>query len=337
MFDLVIDTRDGGDWSLDLCFAGLVHNLGPDQVCDFPVKSKHREWTGDGDWGAERRTLGWTPDNHLVPQFPEDEVRRLARAGEIRRVWLDERYDSYEVFCRLGLRQLGVPVVVVAGHDRFWNWSPEYVSEKYYGSSLVAMLLDNWQPSHEDLPFPHRWVSWSTNFDHYWDLERCRPKEWDVCFFGYNSHPDRARFIDHILTRWPDLRCNFVFERRPDTTEVFLRKRDYFSMIDRSRVCLNLRGAAEGGKTMRFYEIPYVGSYMLSQVMPDPRLQDEFLHNRHCDYFSDEASLDHYLSLALDDIVRRELIATQGRIHARDHHTVQARWRGILEWLGELH
>ena len=42
--ELIIDLRDGGDWSLDLCFAGLVYNLGPENVHMCPRKLKYTEW-----------------------------------------------------------------------------------------------------------------------------------------------------------------------------------------------------------------------------------------------------------------------------------------------------
>ncbi len=339
--NVIIDLRDGGDWSLDLCYAGLVKNLGPYQVIDIPYKKKHREWQDvvDGvvspDWGLERRTLGYTGIIESSPGIVSGrrDVALLLQTGRVKRVWLDERSESFVKYCELGFARAGIPVVVVAGHDRFWNYSPQFVANQY-GDRLEAMLLDNWISEYDDLPFRCNRIGWSCNFDHYWDRPVKAPKkDIDISFVGYNSHPDRARFIDHILDRWPSLKSEIVLERQADTTSKFILKRDYFDIIQRSRVCLSLRGAAVGGKTMRFYEIPYVGSYMLSQVIHDQGVLSDMVGGVHCDYFSDETELDRKIERALDDVPYRELIASQGGLRSSRDLIVAARWRAVLDWL----
>lgn len=329
---LVIDMRSGGDWSLDLIFAGLVKVLGPENVFDFPRKSKHREWLPEdvgSDWGKERRTLGYTPLNDLVSSDLLD-IRREAISENLT-VIMDERDESFTTYCRLGLHYIGVPVVIVAGHDRFWNESPQMVHERF-GSRLRHMFIDNWRDEYADLPRTSL-INWSTNFDHYW----IRPegpieKTTDICFFGYNSHPDRERYVDHILSspEWRDLRLDIVFERRPNTTEVFLTKQEYFNRMLHSKVCINLRGAADKGKTLRFYEIPYVGSFMLTQKFDDRQLHP-FLGGVHCGEFDDEYSLDANLRLFLGHDEEREFVAEMGHRHLMEHHTCEARVRYILE------
>lgn len=327
--DLVIDLRDGGDWSLDLCFAGLVMNLGPEWVVDVPKKAKHREWDPErSDWGMERRTLGYTPQNHLV--LP----RSLSEVG---RVWLDERMESFSKYRELGLYDAKVPAFVVAGHDRFWNHSPQFVAS-LYGDRLGGMLLDNWRPEYAQLPFPTKRIGWSTNFDHYWQRPaEAPPKHIDICFVGYNSHPDRARFIDHIENKWGHLRNHIYLERRPDTTEEFYSKSLLFGIMQQSRICLNLRGAADRGKTLRAYEIGHVGSYMLSQRIEDPGLMEDFVEDRDCGYFSDEDELDAKIAWALDPANEsaRETIASAGHLRAEGPLSVKERWADVLRWTQE--
>lgn len=336
-YDLVLDLREGGDWSLDLLFAGLVSNFGPEGVVDFPYKNKHREWgEGENDWGKERRTLGYHRFNSLIPKRHAFEIIKDSLQGLIRRVWLDERWESYEAYRSLGFHMLNIPTIVVACHDKFQNSSPSFVRNSYYPRNFKCMLLDNWQIDYESLPFDIRWHGWSINFDHYWDQKRGQEKEFDICFSGYNSHSDRARFIDHIEDKWPSLKKMFLFERRPHLTDVYMQKQEYFSLIDRSKICLNLRGAADGGKTMRFYEIPYVGSYMLSQVMPDFNLQREFEPGIHCDYFHDEKTLDLAIEQAMDNPDRREAIARAGHEHAANVHTVTRKIYKVLEYIKGL-
>lgn len=338
---VVVDLREGGDWSLDLCFAGLRQNLGPYRVIDVPLRDKHRQWVDPRvphDWGKERRTLGTVLDSEgeIWDDHASNGLRDVAlgiKNKRFQRVFLDERAESFVKYCELGFARAGVPAVVVAGHDKFWNFSPQYVANTY-GDRLEAMLLDNWIDEYDDLPFRVNRIGWSCNFDHYWT----RPtevvyKEYDVCFIGYNSHPDRARFIDHIERKWPQLKKFILLEREPNTTERFVLKRDYFDIIQRSRIALNLRGAADGGKTMRFYEIPYVGTYMLSQRIPDTAVLSDLHEGVHCDYFDDEADLDRKIERALDDVLYRELIASQGHTRALRDLTSKARWGAVLRWL----
>jgi hypothetical protein len=257
-------------------------------------------------------------------------------------VWLDERMESFQRYRELGLDRTDARVVVVAGHDRFWNHSPEFVAS-LYGSKLEAMLLDNWYPRYADLPFRARRIGWSCNFDHYWKRPESPPeKDIDVSFIGYNSHPDRALYIDFIRSTFPNLRLHLVVERSPDTFDAFVPKAQYFDTIQRSKIALNLRGAADRGKTMRAYEIPYVGSFMLSQGIEDPGMDDDFRNLEHCVYFNSKTQLERqirwFLGIGPGEAAtlgprHREQIAVQGHRRAIEDLSVVQRWREVIEWL----
>lgn len=335
--EAVIDLRDGGDWSLDLCFAGLVKNLGCNRVVDIPRKHKHREWgSKETSWGLERRTLGYTVDNDRIGMMCEPERLALLNEGGFRRVWLDERMESFQAYRELGFYDAGVPAVIVAGHDRFWNHSPKFVRDMY-GSRFEAMLLDNWYPEYGILPFRTKRVGWSINFDHYWNRpsDPLPEKDIDISFIGYNSHPDRARFVDHIEKRWGHLNNYIYLERRPDSFENFVPKALMFDFMSRSKICINLRGAADRGKTLRAYEIPYVGSYMLSQDIDDPGMKDDFVEGVHANYFFDETELDETIEWALSRPIDREEIARVGHNHAVTTLSVRSRWSDVLKWIND--
>lgn len=343
-WNVLIDLRDGGDWSLDLCYAGLVKNR--QLVLDVPFKEKHREWHDvlEGkrptDWGLERRTLGFVSDgwDDRPSNPPGTELVGLEimkRQNQISRVWLDERMESFQRYRELGLDKTDARVVVVAGHDRFWNHSPEFVAG-LYGNRFEAMLLDNWYERYGRLPFKARRIGWSCNFDHYWDRPKVAPqKDIDISFIGYNSHPDRARYVDFIRSEFPSLTLHLQLEREPDSFSNFVTKREYFDIIQRSRIALNLRGAADRGKTMRAYEIPYVGSFMLSQAIEDPGMTEDFVSGEHCRYFFDEFSLRSEVEQALFDFPwRARWIAAQGHQRAVNDLSVKQRWSDVLQWLG---
>ncbi len=343
IWDVIIDLRDGGDWSLDLCFAGL--NANGLNVLDVPYKDKHREWWDviDGkkktDWGLERRTLGFCgPDDRksVIPNGTElvslDILKKTDRVG---RIWLDERMESFQKYRELGLDKVDAEVIVVAGHDRFWNQSPSFVAS-LYGKKLKAMLLDNWYPEYANLPFRTRRIGWSTNFDHYWTRPENAPeKDIDISFVGYNSHPDRARYLD-VIAGMPGLKNHIVLETRPDSFDNFVCKAELFDIMQRSKICLNLRGAADRGKTLRAYEIPYVGSYMLSQRIDDPGMAEDFIGELHCDYFDNADDLVDTIWYRLEDEVGkdyRETIAAFGHRRAVEDLSVKTRWSEVLRWL----
>lgn len=339
-WNVIIDLRDGGDWSLDLCFAGLVKN--GLKVLDVPYKEKHREWNDvvDGkiepSWGLERRTLGFCEFDDRKSSPPGEELvslEILKNAKIISRVWLDERMESFQAYRSLGLDKTDARVVVVAGHDRFWNQSPSFVAS-LYGLKFEGMLLDNWYEEYARLPFKTRRIGWSTNFDHYWKRPDVSPKkDIDISFVGYNSHPDRARFIDHVNRNWPDLTKHIVLEREPNSFDGFVKKSEMFDIMQRSKICLNLRGAADRGKTLRAYEIPYVGSFMLSQDIDDPGMRDDFSGSWHCQYFSDESDLDAYIDYYLEYQDIREKVAARGHYKATVDLSVRQRWSDVLKWL----
>lgn len=318
---------------MDLVYAGLCRRLGFDRVVDFPAHAKHRRGlpvlTGDPerDYGLERGGLCYVPGCEATPAHALPEVVAMAKAGEFDYVFLDETDEAFiqfiSVFYPLGHRR--TKVAVVAGHDRF-RGNPENVMTRF-GTRLAAMFIDDWQPEYDALPRTHL-MNLSCNFDHLWEVERRREflndKRYDVCFVGYNSHPLRKRVIDHVRQRWGGLNNFIVLEERPDTFSSFMRHRELFEAMARSRVCLNLPGASTGGRALRFYEIPYIGSYMLSACFP-AKLLDPPANDDECNFFGDLSELDGGIEFALAEPQWRERVANWGHAHSLRYHTVDAR------------
>lgn len=332
---LLIDARLGGDWGQDLLFAGCVKLLGYQNVIDYPYHGKHREtleFSGNAeyDWGLERRTLGYTEDNLKVKSPDDAKILEMLKFGEIERIFIDERDESYALYLRLKANFFNVPVVIVAGHDKFLNESLEKVILRY-GKNFEAMFVDNFKNEYRMHPkvYPY---NWSVNFDHYWNQNRNQAKIYDISFQGYNSHPDRAVAVDHILSKWSHLRLNVSLERAPDTMVSYSRKCDYFNVMARSKICLNLRGAAQNGKTLRFFEIPYVGSAMLTQDSHAVQLH-ELQNRKHCLYFENLDMLDDQIEWALSDTDRLKALAASGHEHVMRYHTVLERVKHIHEVL----
>ncbi len=329
---------------MDLIWAGLIRNNSSDDVIDWPPRAKFRQGrpmlVGDHekDYGAERRSLGYVQGCETKPQFMRYQTIALAMAGVFKYVFMDETPDSLnhfrEIFAMVP-RSKQPKVVIVAGHDRF-RGDPQ-ATLNTWGDQLVAMFIDDWQPEYDLLSKTHL-INLSSNFDHLWEVERrdefLGDKEYDICFVGYNSHPVRKQVIDHIRLKWGSQYNYINFEERSNEFSAFIRHKELFEVMAKSEICINLPGASVGGRALRFYEIPYVGSYMLSLRFP-AKLLHPFIDGEHCNYFSDFFELDSLIKQALLKPKERELIAMQGHEHAMRYHTVDARINYILEVLGE--
>ena len=336
---LVIDPRVfSSEFALDPLWAGLVDKFGAENVIDYPPAPKHREGipriTGnpEADYGAERRTLCYTGK-----QFPEHtlfEVNDMLAHGEIERIFLDERDQSCAIYMQTMACFFNVPVVVVSGLDTFENDSPKTL-QRWYGKNLEAMFLDNWRPEFDLYPnaFP---MNNCVNFDHMWDIahreDLLKDKIYDVSFMGYNSHPDREFYFDHLVEKY-GTKGNFLFlEKRHNISDDFIMKKEYFRVIAQSKVCVNLRGSADCGKALRLYEIPYVGSAMVSQAYPVKQIHP-FIDAEHCLYFKSICSMDFSIDLLLAYSKEREEMARAGHEHAMKYHTARARVDYVYECL----
>lgn len=327
---------------MDLLYSGLVNVLGTDRVVLYPARPKYFEGvpvsTGDKekDYGAERRSLGYVKGN--TPLYVDAvEIRQMLQRQKIGLIVTDEREDSYRLYLSLSAQFFDVPVIVVAGHDKFWAQSPETVKQQY-GKNFRLLFSDLFEERYVELPY-FRPYNWSVNFDHLWDPKQrqkfLNDKKYDICFSGFNSHPDRLRFVEHVYNNWTNrgLKIKVFLETRPNTMEAFDQKAKYFEDIARSRICLNLRGAATTGKTMRFWEIPYVGSFMLSQRFT--MALNPFMEGSHCAYFSDENEFDRKVDQYLSFESFRENAAHDANIVATKWCTSEERARQVLGWTGE--
>lgn len=317
---------------MDLLWAGLVRRLGPEAVVGFPDQERHHAGvprpTGDirEDYGAERRSLCYTGRESELLHLGAHTVTSMLVGGGIDRVFVDERDESFAIWKALQGPASSAKVVVVAGHDRFWNGSPEHVAAMY-GRNFEMMFIDDWQPEYDALPWT-RLINLSTNYDHLWDVSKRHQllsrKKFDVCFIGYVSSPSRKAVVDHIKERWGFLNNAIMLEETPDRMDRFVSRREYFETMAQSRICLNLPGASACGRALRYYEIPYVGSYMLSQRFP-AKLLCPFYDGLHCNLFSSLDELDYHIGTMLEGEVEREKIAVEGHRHAMTNHTVDAR------------
>lgn len=317
----IIISPEGGDFSMDLLFAGLVDVFGPANVFDYPIRKKHRqgnpELLGDDekDYGSERRSLCYTQHYEKIENKARNEIISLLNNNEVDFIFLNETEESYKLY--LQLLNKTVKVVVVAGHDSYRGTIEN--TKKMYGNKLSCIFVDDWQKEYEKYKNIYL-INLSENFNHLWNQKKSYEKKYDLCFIGYNSHPLRAKYIDYVMYTWSHLNNFIVFEKTPNRFCNFIRHQQMFDAMKESKICINLPGASKSGRALRFYEIPFVGSFMLSHAFPASQLYP-FKNNVHCSYFNNIETFDEKIYFFLRNENVREKIALNGKEHLNKNHT----------------
>jgi hypothetical protein len=334
----IVISREGGDFSMDLIFAGLVRRFGKENVIDWPVRAKHRQGPpvliGDDekDYGAERRSLCYVKDCEDLKEWTQKEIIEAGQKGEIGYIFMDETDESFRDFLDIrGARaRRGEVAVVIAGHDSFRGDPPNVKSR--FGHLFKHMFIDDWMAKYDGYDFASL-TNLSCNFDHLWEVSKreefLQNKVYDICFIGYNSNPARKFVIDHVKKKWNHLTNCIIFEERHNKFDRFMRHDEMFKLMAQSRICLNLPGASTGGRALRYYETPYVGSLMVTMRF-DAKLLNPFWGPK----FSTLEELDQIIQSAIKTPVARESIAAKQHRQCMKYHTIDARMDyifGILD------
>lgn len=322
---------------MDLIFAGLIRKFGKENVIDYPPRKKFRQGkptlVGDHekDYGAERRSLSYVEGCESLCEWSRPEIISEIMKGNIETVFLDETQNSFmhlaELFVSTG-KEREVKIAVIAGHDSF-RGEPSVVLDRRFGGHCT-MFIDDWKPGYNELKNTHL-TNLSCNFDHLWNVskreEYLQNKVYDICFIGYNSNPVRKVVIDHVKSKWGHLNNCIIFEERQDKFDNFVRHDEMFRMMAQSRICLNLPGASTGGRALRYYEIPHVGSAMLTM-----RVQAKLLDPQMGEQFSSLQELDEKIEQLLEDGNFNRGVASRDYINSSMHH-VDARMDYVFKIL----
>jgi hypothetical protein len=155
-------------------------------------------------------------------------------------------------------------------------------------------------------------------------------KRYDVSFWAVESHPIRVQALELLKDRFDCAENGTV--RNQKFSRYKRKGRFYLQELARCRVTLNLRGG--GWDTMRYWEVPAVGGFMITQ-RPGIVIPHDFrngVHTVHC--AADLSDLVELCGFYLRHEKEREAIAARARAHLLEHHTDTARARYLL---GILH
>lgn len=157
-------------------------------------------------------------------------------------------------------------------------------------------------------------------------------KKYNVAFWAGESHPTRSKAFDMLKHQFD---CDKNGTTKGVDLENFSRKGSfYLEELAACKIHLSLRGG--GFDTLRYWEIPAVGSMLLSEPA-DIRIENNFsdgLNAIFCD-----PTVDDLLDLCkyyLKENSKREKIAINGKRHLLEFHTDVHRANHIFKQLPNL-
>lgn len=327
---LFINSRSP-DYLEDMLFSGLTEILGDEAVFPFPVNINYylsrRKYP---------RNLGQcrSPLNYPVDLV---KVRKMVRNRSFDAVIIGSaKKDTFETYLSVA-RNLpkAIPVIFVDGGDRpevggdarrmhFDSLFKEAASVRAFDIVFKRECRIGVEYAANVFPFP-------MSFRPVEGLV-CVGKKYDVTFWGVESHEIRTQALGMLEDRYD---C-----RRNGTTrgQVFRKyKRKglfYLEELSGSRIVCNFRGV--GWDTMRYWEAPGVGAFMLSGF-PQIVIPDNFRACEHVIYCRDDLSdllplVDYYLQ----NPEEREAIAEAGHRHLMKHHTHLQRAHYFLDTVHDV-
>lgn len=318
---IIYINRNKSDYLQDLLYTGLVKTLGLSNVVEFPWNNKFhlnlKKYPKNmglvkGSFFSSLFNKIRSNDFSLVivaSCHPDTLKKYLSIIGNIdksvKTVFIDGG-DWPEVagdLDRVGGKDLYEKILSIRPFDHVFK--REYLLDKNYDNNIHA------------LPF-------GFNFDRLPKINR--QYRYDVAFWAVESDPIRQSALSLLENKFD---CASNGTVRNQVMKKYKRKGDYYLQeLARCKVSLNFRGA--GWDTLRYWEVPALGGFMISQK-PEILIRDNFVDGKEIVYCNNDLSdlidlCEYYLKN--DD--KRELIAKNALSKTKACHTDVHRAKEVL-------
>ncbi|MFT6335392.1 MAG: hypothetical protein ACJATI_002147 [Halioglobus sp.] len=151
--------------------------------------------------------------------------------------------------------------------------------------------------------------------------------KYDVAFWAGESHPIRSKALSLLENEFD---CNSNGTTKGLSFNDFNRKGAfYLEELSSCKINISLRGG--GFDTLRYWEIPAVGSLLLSEPA-DIHIENDFVHDKSAVFC--DPSVDDIIDLCkyyLKETDKRERIVRNGKEHLIKYHTDIVRAQFILD------
>jgi len=310
------------DYQQDLTYSGLVKVLGNANVIDYP-------WNPKFHLGYKRypKNLGYS--GLTLPKLFRDSFDDIDLV-----IVGSAKNDVLQTYAGILPKISGKPVLLLDGGDRaeiggdFYRLGSGNEYEEICRKRPFDLVLKR-----EYLPALHEAAAnvypFPFSFPYNLEIPTCAEdeKKYTVSFWGQQNPEIRTNALKLLQDKY-DCRHNGTTLNQNFST--YRRKgRFYLEEIARCKIVLNFRGG--GWDTMRYWEVPAVGSFMLSQK-PRIVIPHDFAAGRHVGACSDTLDdlidqIDYYLAHPAE----RQTMAAQAREHLNRYHLNTSRARTLLE------
>ena len=143
-----------------------------------------------------------------------------------------------------------------------------------------------------------------------------RQVKYDISFIGHNNNPERNRYLKFIEKMNKKRVIHGYLSNR------ILEKKRYIKKIEESKLGLSLRGV--GCSTWRYWEIPSLGTALISQKLPI-YIPDDFIDGQSALYFNNYDELMYKIKKYAIDSNEWKEIGKNGYKHFVKYHNPKIR------------
>lgn len=314
------------DYMQDIVYSGLIKNLGFKNVIEYNWNKKYHI-----PYKKYPKNLGYFKHSlHRSIHFNSRNYDAVILAAT--------KPDSFKSYIKLApIISRNIPVVLIDGGDR-----PELGGDL---DRLGEPTLFTKAREIRDFDFVFKRemkinISYEKNvlpLTFGFNLTRLpnnlqKENKYDVAFWAGESHPIRSKAFDLLKNNFD---CDINGTTKGVDLEKFSRKgMFYLEELSACKINLSLRGG--GFDTLRYWEIPAVGSMLLSEPA-DIIIENDFIDNKHAVFC--DPTVDDLIDLCkyyLKEDNKREKITAQGKSHLEKYHTDINRANYILKQLNNL-
>ena len=310
------------DYLQDLTFSGLVKILGNKNVIDYPWNRKFHLLVK-----SYPKNLGFS--GFSLPHIELNNYKNFDLA-----ILASAKPDALVAFNKILPKLNHLPILFLDGGD-----DPAIGGDfnKFYVGSLFEECIKK-RPFdfifkreyilslHEKMksvyPFPFSFP-YNVTIPHVPE----KNKKYDVSFWAQQEPAIRAKALQLLEEKYDCMQNGTTLNQNFDTYK--RRGRFYLEEIAKCKVVLNFRGG--GWDTMRYWEVPAAGSFLISQK-PQILIPDNFVEGTHVSWCDDSLDdlldkIDYYLLHQNE----REEMAKKAHEHLLKYHLNTVRAQNLIE------
>ena len=310
------------DYVQDLTYSGLVKKFGFKNIIDYNWNKKYHV-----PYKKYPKNIGYV-ENSFFSSFFNRSYKNIDY------VFIgSSKVDCFETYLEV-IDEIpsNVPVILIDGGDRGDGISYDLDSygrpdliEKVFTKRPIDFIftreyLVDTQYDENIFPLPM-----SFNYDRMPDMDY--NIKYDVTFWAVESHKIRVDALDLLQNKF-DCRDNGT-ERNQKFSKYKRKGEEYLRELGRCKIVLNFRGG--GWDTMRYWETPAIGRFMISQK-PGIVIPNNYRDEKEVVFCKDDLSdLEDLCNYYLKNDSKREEIAKNAMKYTKEYHTDEKRIDYIFE------